>query len=300
MRKYFGISLAVHVGGILFLIIFNQFSYLFRSAPPESNVVPVTFVERIPDKKALPTQRVPLDAPVPKEQKEVSPPPKPAPAMKTKVEESHEVLPPEPSTPAELPQAVKPVQEQVDVSPVKTKAKKAIKKPDKKPKPKKTNSPKKKEKAKKAKPEPASKGKVKKKQEVESIDALLTTLVPDVGGKKKEEVAPSIEEEDVNMPPDLEDLAVQEIRSQIEAVWSFNPTEGISFILRIQLDPAGKILKIELSGTEGQTPQQRAAAEAAYRATLKLGHFEVRSDVFKQEYHSNVWGEVEVHFHPDD
>ncbi|MDP3935665.1 MAG: hypothetical protein Q8Q56_01550, partial [Alphaproteobacteria bacterium] len=146
--------------------------------------------------------------------------------------------------------------------------------------------------------EKTSPGIEKKKQEVESVDALLNTLLPDVGGKRDENAKELKEQEASEMPEQMENEAVDEIRSQIEAVWNYNPTPGIDFYLRIKIDPSGRILRVELSGTEGQNALQQAAADAAYRSTLRLEQFELKPHIFKLDFHAN-WGDIEVHFHPN-
>ena len=90
--------------------------------------------------------------------------------------------------------------------------------------------------------------------------------------------------------------AIRKSRSQIEVVWRYNPTDHIDFILHICIDPTGKILDISLSGINNQTLQQKAAAEAAYRATVRLENLNWTPTIFKPEHHKSGWGEIEIHF----
>ncbi len=295
MRRYFWISIGGHVGSVLFFIVSNQLSFLFRSEPVDSQVVPVTFVDKIPDFKKAPTERVIHE--IPKEPvKEASPPPKPSPAQKTEIKESLEQAPLDVKELTEAP--VEAMETSSAPLPTPSPQKKEpIKKEEPVDKPKPQTAPKKKKKVKPAKPEPKSKGMKKKKQEVESIDALLNTLVPDVGGKKKDEISKALEE-DTDMPPELSEAAQSFIKEQVEAVWSYNPTEGIDFYLNLTIDASGKVLSVELSSISGQTPQQQAAAEAALRATQKLGQLVLDPKIFKPELFSK-WSSIELHFNPE-
>lgn len=300
MKRFLIISASLHI--VLFLIFaFGNLSFLFPHPDfKQTNTIRVEFLDKIPVNKNLSKAAVakPTEKPKPKDdKKETSPPPKPAPGIKTKV-----------TAPVPTKKELKKEDPKKVTAPkVKEKPKKdkLVLKKDKQTPPKKDKEKKVEETAKKhTKPDPKqdkvdkpSPGIEKKKQEVESVDALLNTLLPDVGGKRDD--AKELREEDASeMPEDLENEAVHEIRSQIEAVWNYNPTEGIDFYLRIKIDPTGKIISVELSGTENQNTLQQAAAEAAYRATLRLSQFELKPHIFKLEYHDGGWGEIEVHFHP--
>lgn len=295
MRRYFWISIIGHIGSVLFFLISNQLSFLFRSEPLESQVVPVAFVDKIPEVKRPPTERVINETP--KEPvKEASPPPKPSPAQKTEIKESLEQTPPDVKELSEAP--VEAPETSSKPSPMPSPQKKEpIKKEEPIDKPKPQTAPTPKKQVKKAKPEPKSKGIKKKKQEIESVDALLKTLVPDVGGKKKDDISKALEE-DTDMPPELSEAAQSYIKEQIEAVWSYNPTDGIDFYLQVTVDSSGKILSVDLSTSSDQSPQQRAAAEAALRATQRLGQLNLDPKIFKQELFSK-WSSIELHFHPD-
>ncbi len=300
MKRFLIISAVVHIS-LFLLFAFCNLSFLFPQ--PEikpTNTVRVEFLEQLPVSKNL-TQAVvskPKDKPKTKEEKkETSPPPKPDPGIKTKI------TAPE----ATKKQAVKEEPEKVTAPKEKIapKKNKVSLKEDKKTPPKKEKEKKIEETAKKT-PKPDQKqqlvdkpspGIEKKKQEVESVDALLNTLLPDVGGKRDENAKELKEQDTSEMPEQLEHEAVDEIRSQIEAAWNYNPTPGIDFYLRIKIDPSGKILNVHISGTDGQNALQQAAAEAAYRATVRLGQFILKPHIFKLDYHGN-WGDIEVHFHP--
>lgn len=301
MKRFLIYSAVLHI--VLFLIFtLGNLSFLFPHPPINpTNTIKVEFLDKIPTNKSLtqPILTKPKDKPKPKEEKkETSPPPKPAPGIKTKV------TAPEPTK-------KQPQKEE----PKKVTAPKIQPKPKKDPvilkKEKKTPPPKAKEKKvqetaqkqpkqdpKQSQVEKTSEGIEKKKQEVESVDALLNTLLPDVGGKRDENAKELKEPDASEMPEYLENEAVHEIRSQIEAVWNYNPTEGIDFHLHITIDPSGRILNVVLSGTENQNALQKAAAEAAYRATLRLEQFELKPNIFKPEYHKGGWDEIDVHFHP--
>jgi|GEM_PF-2341188 len=300
MKRFLIISATLHI--ILFLVLaFGNLSFLFPKPDfKQTNTIRVEFLNKIPVNKNISKAIVakPTEKPKPKDDtKETSPPPKPAPGIKTKV-----------TAPVPTKKELKKEEPKKVTAPkVKEKPKKdkVILKKDKTTPPKKEKEKKVEETAKKhIKQDPKqdkvnqpSPGIEKKKQEIESVDALLNTLLPDVGGKRDD--AKELREEDASeMPEDLENEAVHEIRSQIEAVWNYNPTDGIDFYLRIKIDPTGKIINVELSGTENQNTLQQAAAEAAYRATLRLSQFDLKPHIFKLEYHDGGWGEIEVHFHP--
>jgi outer membrane biosynthesis protein TonB len=295
MKRFVIISAALHVA--LFLIFtFGNLSFFFRQPEfKQTNTIRVEFLDKLPTTKNIskPVVSKPIEKPKPKEEnKETSPPPKPAPGIKTKVtapistkkeltkEEPKKVTAPKPKE--------KTILKKNKAIPPKQKLDKKLEETAKKH----TKQDPKQDSV--TKPSP---GIEKKKQEIESVDALLNTLLPDVGGKR-DETAKELREEDASkMPEDLENEAVHEIRSQIEAVWNYNPTDGIDFTLRITLDPTGKVLDVKPpSGTENQNALQQAAAEAAYRATKRLGQFELKPHIFKLEYHENGWGEIEVHF----
>lgn len=301
MKRFLIISAALHIG--LFVIFtFANLSFFFRQPElQQNNMIRVEFLEKVPVNKTLtkPMLTKPKDKPTPKEDlKEVSPPPKPAPGIKTKVT-AQKPTKTEPKK-EEPKKAVAPKEKEVP------KKNKVTLKKEKQTPPKKEKEKKLEEVSKKhaktdpeaTKVETPSPGIEKKKQEIESVDALLNTLLPDVGGKRDENAKELKEPKSSEMPEDLESEAVHEIRSQIEAVWNYNPTEGINFFLRIKIDRTGRILSVDLSGTDNQNPLQKAAAEAAYRATLRLEQFELKPHIFKPEFHEGGWGEIEVHFHP--
>lgn len=301
MKRFVIISAVLHIS--LFLIFtFGNLSFLFPQPNfKQTNTVRVEFLDKLPINQSLskPVVAKPSEKPKPKDdKKETSPPPKPAPGIKTKVTAP---IPTKKQQKKEEPKKAETPKVKEQHKKDKVTLKKDKKTPPKKEKVKKTEEAHKKvlkpdpDQTKVEKPSP---GIEKKKQEVESVDALLNTLLPDVGGKRDEHSKELREEDASEMPEDLEDAAVHEIRSQIEAVWNYNPTEGIDFYLRIKIDPSGRILNVELSGAENQNALQKTAAEAAYRATLRLEHFDLKPHIFKPEHHEGGWGEIEVHFHP--
>ncbi|QOL20377.1 hypothetical protein [Candidatus Bodocaedibacter vickermanii] len=300
MKRFLIISLTAHVT-LFLLFTLGNLSFLFPQPEiKQTNTIRIEFLENLPVNKNL-TQAVvakPKDKPKPKEElKETSPPPKPDPGVKTKV-----------TTP-------KPTKKE----PVKEEPKK-VAAPKEKPKPKKNaidlkkdkQTPPKKEKEKKVeetakktpKPDPKqdkvekpSPGIEKKKQEVESVDALLNTLLPDVGGKRDENAKELKEQDASEMPEQLENAMIDSIRSQIQAVWN-NASDDFNFRLLIKVDPSGKVLDVELSGTDGQSAQQQTAAEAARRAAWKLGQFTLEPEIFKLEYYKDGWNELDIDFKP--
>lgn len=299
MKRFLIISVVVHIS-LFLLVVFCNLSFLFPQPEfKQTNTVHIEFLETLPVNKNLskPVMQKPKDKPKPKEaDKETSPPPKPEAGIKTKS------TAPEPTKDSEKEEHKKVAAPKEKLTPKKNNV---VLKENKNPPPKKEKEKKLEETAKKT-PKPDSKqqkiekptpGIEKKKQEVESVDALLNTLLPDVGGERDEKARELKEQDSSEMPDQLENEAVDEIRSQIEAVWNYNPTPGIDFYLRIKIDPSGKIVSVQLSGTEGQNALQQAAAEAAYRSTVRLEQFELKPHIFKIDFHGN-WGDIEVHFHP--
>jgi outer membrane biosynthesis protein TonB len=302
MKRFLIISATLHV--VLFLVFtFGNLSFFFpQPTPKQQNTIRVEFLEKLPERKDIirPSISKPKETPKPKDdQKETTPPPKPAPGIKTKV------TAPEPTKK----EPVKEEPKKVTAPKVKEKPKKdkVILKKDKKTPPKKEKEKKLEETSKKAvttdpkqqQNEKPSAGIEKKKQEVESVDALLNTLLPDVGGKRDESDNELQEEDAADMPEKLEDEAIHEIRSQIEAVWSYNQTEGIDFYLKLKIDRTGRILEVSPpSGIENQNALQKAAADAAYRAAIRLGQFLLKPHIFKPEFYEGGWDELEIHFNP--
>lgn len=279
------ISLALHF--FLFLLSYiSPFSSSFENSPTPMSI---EFLNAPPGKKSLAEN----NKAIPAEQKLKTPTPSPAP--KTKVEQ--EAAPKE-KTPTPTPAPKTKIEKEV----VKIQKKEQPKAQERKKQPVAPSI--KKQEAKPTPPTPkaiaeqkkSSPGQDKKQQEVESVDALLKNLLPDTGEKEKTT--------DKKVEPDKESLmsadtirsAISEIRSQIETVWRYNPTDNIDFMLHIKIDPTGKILDIKISGTNNQTLQQKAAAEAAYRATVRLEKFKLTPSIFKPEHHNNGWGEIDIHF----
>ncbi len=300
MKRFLIISVALHV--ILFMMFtFGNLSFLFPKPEfKQTNTVRIEFLDKLPVNKNLTRAVVskPKDKPKPKEEKkDTSPPPKPDPGIKTKVtapkptkkepekEESKKV-----TAPKETP---------------KPKKDKVVLKQDKPMPPKKEKEKKVEETAKKSqkvdpkqdKLEKQSTGIEKKKQEVESVDALLNTLLPDVGGKRDENAKELKEQDSSEVPEHLENAMIDSIRSQIQAVWN-NTSDDFNFRLLIKIDPSGKVSDVQLFGTEGQSTQQQSAAEAARRAAWKLGQFTLEPEVFKLEYYKDGWNELDIDFHP--
>ncbi len=244
----------------------------------------IDFLESAPVKKTMAKQPTvkPSDKKSPKDDKKnTSPPPKPAPGIKTKSSDSPSTTKgaDKKNTPSSKPKGNTLPQKPTKNSPAKQKAE--TKAAD-------TALPTNKK----------SQGIVKKQQEIESVDAVLNTLLPNIGGETNDGKAKK-EASDANEMPDiLEHKAVETIRSQIEEVWNYNPTEGINFYLTIKIDPSGKILSLKLSGTDRQNPLQKAAAESAYRSTLRLNKFKLKPSIFKPEHYKNGWSEIELHFRP--
>jgi outer membrane biosynthesis protein TonB len=298
MKRFLIISVLLHVGLFLIFSVANL-GFMFRQPDLANAPIHVEFLKEVPVKKTLSKAVVvkPSEQSKPKQnKKEASPPPKPAPGIKTKVtapEATKKKVSTQKSVPTKPPKVAtnkkKPDQQpqkSVPVKPAKSQSAEAAVKKTTKPDPSQT------------KVQKPSHGIEKKKQEVESVDALLNTLLPDVGGTRDENAKKMQEANISEMPDVLENKAVDEIRSQIEAVWNYNPTEGIDFYLRIKIDRSGRILNVELLGVEQQNALQRAAAEAAYRSTLRLEQFRLDPTIFKPEHHEGGWGEIEVHFRP--
>lgn len=278
------ISLTLHFFLFLFAFI-SPFSSSFENNPTPMSI---EFLNSVPGKKSAEGKKKEVPA---KKLKT----PTPSPAPKTKIEK------------VEAPKQKTPTPTLAPKTKVEKEVVKIKKKPEPKVQEKKTQSttpPIKKQEVKPTIPnqkevvehKKESPGQDKKQQEVESVDALLKNLLPDTGEKEKNT--------DKKVEPDKESLmsaemvrsAISEIRSQIEAVWRYNPTDHIDFMLHIRIDPTGKILDISLSGINNQTLQQKAAAEAAYRATVRLEKFKLDPTIFKPEHHKSGWGEIEIHF----
>lgn len=283
MKQFIVISVLLHIMLLVLMSLFSLTNIFKHPEIKQDHIVKVEFLDKLPINKAIknPVYSKKAKNSPKKDNKKATPPPKPAPGRKTKATTS----------------GTKKATETKKTLPIVKKAKTAPKKtPTKKlPTPASkqganNNTP--------ASSKKNEKGIKKEKQEVESVDALLNTLLPDVGGKPKETDAKLQEVSKNEMPENLENSAIQAIRSQIEAVWSYNPTEGINFYLTLKLDPTGKIVSVQLSGTNNQNTLQKAAAEAAYRATLKLERFQLDPSIFKTEYYKNGWKEIELHFHP--
>lgn len=283
MKHYLIQSGLLHLGMLAALSIANM--GLFFSPPDlKLEAMKIEFLEKPPQKKVIAQKPVskPTDKPPKKEQdKDASPPPKPAPGIKTKASEAtaSNKAADKKNAAINKPQGQTVPQKSASAPPQK---KAATKSQEKSPQPAKKNSH----------------GTVKKQQEVESVDAVLNTLLPNVGGETNKDQKKIQDSNSFEMPDILEHKAVEEIRSQIEAVWNYNPTEGINFYLTIKVDPSGKILNVKLSGTDRQAALQKAAAEAAYRATLRLSKFKLKPTIFKPEHYKNGWSEIEIHFRP--
>jgi hypothetical protein len=291
MKQFIVISSFLHVTAVILLTFFNLGAFFKQPEIKQQETIQIEFLDKLPINKTL-TEAVfskkVKPTPPTKDTEKTTPPPKPAPGIKTKVA---------PQKAEEKKETPTPKKEEVKKTapPLPKVAEK--KAPPQAPKPKEATKPASTPQA----PTPEKKQSVgieKQKQEVESVDALLNTLLPDVGGKRDEKDEKLKEVYRNEMPEYLESSAVQAIRSQIEAVWSYNPTEGINFYLTLKIDPTGKILNVILSGTSNQNTLQKAAAEAAYRSTLKLSQFELDPTIFKPEYYQSGWQEIELHFQP--
>lgn len=299
MKRFLIISLTIHV--ILFFVFTfgNLLSFLFPHPEiKQTNTIRIEFLDKLPVNKNL-TQAViskPKDKPKPKEElKDTSPPPKPDPGIKTKV------TAPKPTK--KEPKKVTDPKEKP-----KPKKDKVVLKKDKQTPPKKEKEKKVEETAKKnPKPDPKqdkvekpSPGIEKKKQEVESVDALLNTLLPDVGGKRDEKAKELKEQDASEIPEQLSNAMIDSIRSQIQEVWS-PISDDFNFHLLISIDQSGTITAdIKILGIDGQTAQQIANAESAYRAAKRLGQFTIDPEIFKPEYYSGEhgWAELEIDFKP--
>lgn len=303
MKRFLIISLTAHV--ILFLLFtLGNLSFLFPQPEiKQTNTVRIEFLDKLPVNKNL-TQAVvskPKDNPKPKEElKETSPPPKPDPGIKTKV------TAPKPTK--KEPEKEEPKKVAAPKEKPKPKKDKVVLKKDKQTPPKKEKEKKVEETAKKnPKPDPKqdkvekpSPGIEKKKQEVESVDALLNTLLPDVGGKRDENAKELKEQDASEIPEQLSNAMIDAIRSQIQEVWS-PISEDFHFHLLISVDQSGTITAdIKILGTEGQSAQQIANAESAYRAAKRLGQFVLDPEIFKPEFYSGEhgWAELEIDFKP--
>src|SRR5688572_17089803 len=87
MKRFLIISVALHI--ILFLLFtFGNLSFFFSQPEhKQTNTIRIEFLEKLPINKNLsrPSVSKPIDKPKPKEDnKETTPPPKPAPGIKTK------------------------------------------------------------------------------------------------------------------------------------------------------------------------------------------------------------------------
>jgi outer membrane biosynthesis protein TonB len=300
MKRFLIISLTVHV--ILFLLFtFGNLSFLFPKPDiQQTNTIRIEFLDKLPVNKNL-TQTVvptPKDKPKPKEEiKETTPPPKPDPGIKTKV------TAPKPTK--KKPEKEEPKKVTAPKEKEKPKKDKVVLKKDKQTPPKKKKEKKVEETAKKnPKPDPKqdkvekpSPGLEKKKQDIESVDALLNTLLPDVGGKRDENAKELKEQDSSEIPEQLENAIIDAIRSQIQEVWS-HTSDDFNFHLLIKVDPSGKVLDVQLSGTEGQSAQQIANAESAYRAAKRLGQFRLDPEIFKLDHYKDGWDELDIDFHP--
>lgn len=300
MKRFLIISVALHV--ILFMMFtFGNLSFLFPKPEfKQTNTVRIEFLDKLPVNKNLTRAVVskPKDKPKPKEEKkDTSPPPKPDPGIKTKV------TAPKPTK--KEPEKEEPKKVTAPKETPKPKKDKVVLKQDKPTPPKKEKEKKVEETAKKSpkvdpkqnKVEKQSAGIEKKKQEVESVDALLNTLLPDVGGKRDENAKELKEQDASEVPEHLENAMIDSIRSQIQAVWN-NTSNDFNFRLLIKIDQSGKVLDVQLSGIEGQSSHQQTAAEAARRAAWKLGQFQLESEIFKLEYYKDGWNELDIDFRP--
>lgn len=301
MKRFLIISLAVHV--ILFVMFtLGNLSFLFpRPDIKQPNTIRIEFLDKLPVNKNLAQAVIskPKNTPKPKEeQKDTSPPPKPDPGIKTKV------TAPKPTK--KEPEIEEPKKVTAPKEKAKPKKDKVVLKQDKPTPPKKEKEKKVEETAKKTpkvdpkqdKVDKPSAGIEKKKQEVESVDALLNTLLPDVGGKRDENAKELKEQDASEVPEQLENAMIDSIRNQIQAVWN-NTSDDFNFRLVIKIDASGNVLDVQLFGTEGQTTQQQTAAEAARRAAWKLGQFILEPDIFKLEYYKDGWNELDINFQPN-
>lgn len=303
MKRFVIISVIVHIS-LFLLFTFCNLGFLFPHPEiKDTNTVHIEFLEQLPVNKNLnkPVVSKPKETPKPKEEKkDTSPPPKPDPGIKTKV------TAPEPTKKEpvkEEPKKVTAPKEKLSPKKDKVVIKDDKKTPPKKEKDKKVNETT----IKTHKPDPKqqkvdkpSPGIEKKKQEVESVDALLNTLLPDVGGKRDDNAKALKDQDSSEVPEQLRNAMIDSIRSQIQDVWS-PISDDFHFHLIIEIDQSGTIIgAIEVTGTEGQTPQQIANAESGKRAAARLGKFIVDPEIFKPEYYSgeNGWNKLDIDFHP--
>lgn len=303
MKRFLIISIIVHVS---LVILFSFFNLDFLFPKPDfkpNNSIRIEFLEHIPVNKNI-TQPViakPKEKQKPKEEKkDTSPPPKPDPAIKTKVTSPE---PTKKAPPKEEPKKVTAPKEKLT-----PKKDKVIIKDEKKTPPKKENDKKIQETNKKShKPDPKQKhvdkpspGIEKKKQPIESIDSLLNNLLPDVGGKHDQNAKKLVEPDASEMPDQLRNAMIDSIRAQIQEVWS-PISDNYRFQLIIEIDQSGNIIgAVEVVGTNGQSPQEVANAESGKRAATRLGKFTVDPVIFKPEYYhgEHGWNKLEIDFHP--
>lgn len=303
MKRFLIISLTAHVTLFLMFTLGNL-SFLFPQPEiKQPNTIHIEFLDKLPVNKNLKQAVIakPKDKPKPKEElKETSPPPKPDPAIKTKV------TAPKPTK--KEPQKEEPKKVTSPKEKPKPKKDTAVLKKDKPIPPKKEKEKKVKETAKKnPKPDPKqdtvakpSPGKEKEPHSIEDLLQNMNTLTPDVGGKR-DETAKDLKDPDTSEIPEyLENAMTNAIRSQIQEVWS-PISEDFNFHLIISIDKSGAIIAdIKIIGTDGQTAQQIANAERAYSAAKRLGQFTLDPEIFKLEHYSgeNGWNELDIDFKP--